>query len=91
MRRGFPLLTLAKQRTSSLMRSWNWFRGTWIDPFTTGYPSERGKARTKPGGKWTPSFPVPTMGSSPKVQVARAAVPCPTEISRWVKQDENIF
>ena len=58
----FPRLTSENPRTSSLKRSWTWFRGIWISPFTTGEASVRARARTKPGGNWTPSSLVPMMG-----------------------------
>ena len=53
---------IGELETSSLRRSWTWFRGIWISPSTTGEASVRGKARTKPGGEWTPSSLVPMMG-----------------------------
>ena len=58
----FPPLTSENRRTPSRKRSWIWFRGIWISPFTTGEASVRAKARTKPGEKWTPSALVPIMG-----------------------------
>ena len=52
---------IGESEDPSLKRSWIWFRGIWISPFTTGEASVRARARTKPGGKWTRSSLVPMM------------------------------
>ena len=66
-------------KTPSLKRSGIWFRGIWISPFTTGGTSVRAKARTKPGGKWTQSSPVPMTGI---LSYRGCWITCPAKTSR---------
>ena len=76
-----PLLTSKNRirKTPSLKRSGIWFRGIWISPFTTGETSVRARARTKPGGKWTQSSPVPMTG----IPSYRGCwITCPAKTSR---------
>ena len=58
-----PPVDIGESEDPLTERSWIWFRGIWISPFTTGETSVRAKARTKPGGKWTRSSLVPMMGT----------------------------